>query len=381
MNICYIVNNADFFISHRLDLGIAARKKFEKANLICPKIKDATLRKIIDQKLSVTFSPNFHTEPSFRNIAGTVKMAISLALSRESKHSLFHIITIKAILLFGLPLRALNRNAVFALSGMGTVFTSNKTRYRFARIVIRLLYTFLFNGKRSTVIVQNEDDLNLLLSMGVHREKIVKIMGSGVNPAKFPFKPKTISKDTALRILVPARLIKEKGIYEACAASDFLNNNKIHHQMLIAGTQDRGNPLSLSSKEIQRLQLKHPSVNFIGHIHPIHDELYKSSIVCLPSYREGLPKALIEAFAAGRPVVTYDTVGCREIVSHEVTGLLAPLKSKKELAEAIQHLYKNPYLTKKLTQKAHDLFMREMSTNTIIQKHFEIYEKIALTHN
>ena len=107
----------------------------------------------------------------------------------------------------------------------------------------------------------------------------------------------------------------------------------------------------------------------------------KSHIICLPSYREGFPKTLIEAAAAGRSVVTSDVPGCRDAIIPKKTGLLVPVKDYKKLADAIEWLIENPTERIAMGREGRKFAEKEFRIEKIVQHHLDIYEELLAINN
>ena len=133
----------------------------------------------------------------------------------------------------------------------------------------------------------------------------------------------------------------ETKIYEFVSAANLIRKRNIKANFLIAGDLDLKNPSGLKVKDLDILK-KNKNIEILGHQNNIAELYFKSHIVCLPSYREGLPKALIEAAAASRAVITTDVPGCRDVIIPDKSGILVPVKDSKKLADAIEYLIDNP---------------------------------------
>ena len=172
-----------------------------------------------------------------------------------------------------------------------------------------------------------------------------------------------------------SRLLRDKGVFEYVNAARILKNRNINLEMRLVGDLDRGNQSSLTAMELDTLK-KEKNVIVLGSRNDIADQYAQSHIVCLPSYREGLPKSLIEAAACGRAIVTTDTPGCRDVIIPNTTGLVVPIKNSKLLADAIQELAVNERLRIKMGIAGRNLAVKEFSITKIIEQHLEVYNKL-----
>ena len=199
------------------------------------------------------------------------------------------------------------------------------------------------------------------------------IKGSGVNLDNFT---KLKEKGVAPIICFAGRLIKEKGVYEFISAARLLRQKNINARFLLAGSLDNKNPSSLSQKDLDRIK-NEGYVEVLGYQKDIPALYEKSHIVCLPSYREGFPKALIEAAAAGRAVVTTDVPGCRDAVVPNKTGLIVPVKNTEKLAWAIQWLIEHSKERVAMGKAGRELAVKEFSIEKIIKEHLKIYRELS----
>ncbi|KAB8028004.1 glycosyltransferase [Fluviispira multicolorata] len=268
----------------------------------------------------------------------------------------------------------MKQKTIFSLSGMGTIFTSKSIKSLILKAIIKKVYQFLFNGVKSKVIVQNNDDYNLLKNiLKIKTENIILIKGSGVNPSDFIYLENDTISDIPI-ILLPARLIKEKGIFEISQASNLLNKKNIPHKIYIAGDIDKGNPSALLESEIKKIEKSSPSVKFIGYINNMKEQYKICTIVCLPSYREGLPKALLEAAASGRAIITCNVPGCKEVVEHNKNGILVPPQSSVELAKALKLLIENKELRNTLRKNMYQKFLNEFTEEKVVNDNIHLYD-------
>jgi glycosyltransferase involved in cell wall biosynthesis len=243
-------------------------------------------------------------------------MAIAWRLGRAFPDAIFVCWTMIPILCCGLPLRFIERRCAFLLTGMGTIFGSNRLQHRMIRAAVKLLYRYLFSGPRSRVIVHNVEDKQYLVnSLGIDPDRITVTPGCGVDPDEFPYFDQFVQKARKV-ILVPVRLLREKGVFDAAAASDELARRGVDHEMWFSSAPDEGNPSSLTRRDIETIEHCSPRVKFIGYQPSLVSCYDACDIVCVPTkYREGLPTALLEAAASGRPIVTCDNIGGREFIT------------------------------------------------------------------
>jgi glycosyltransferase involved in cell wall biosynthesis len=295
----------------------------------------------------------------------TVARGIRLAATRPD--ATFTMWSLQTKLLCGLPLRAFRRRCIFLVPGMGTVFTSQLRRFRLARRVVVPAYRWMFRGDASRVIVLNRDDLALMTDViGVPRERVFLMHGGcGVDPREFPFVPELPARRPRA-VLVPARLLREKGIFEAARASRLLCDRGVAHEMWFSSDIDPGNPLTLSRAEVAALPSISPAIRILGRVPAMPPVFQAAYAVCLPTYREGIPTALVEASATGRPIVTTDAVGPRDLIRHDHNGLVVPIGDHVALADALERLLTDDELAHRLQRNAYDHYLRNCTQDATL---------------
>ena len=254
--------------------------------------------------------------------------------------------------------------------GMGYVFSSNDLKARVLRPFVKLAYKFLVNTKNSKVIFENYDDLGTFIKWNAVRPNdAVVIRGAGVNQSFFQ-QAKRINPYPVISFV--ARMLRDKGIFELLQAARELNSRGIRAEFLLIGTPDENNPTSITETELRKWSGKY-GIKWMGWHTDIQNILRKTDIMCLPSYREGLPKALIEAAASSLPIVTTDTVGCREVVKDKFNGFLVPVKNVPELANALEKLIVDKDLRLKMGRRSRKLAEESFSSELVVKQTITVY--------
>ncbi len=291
--------------------------------------------------------------------------------------ALVHGFTIKCAVYGALAARLAGVPArVSAIAGMGYVFTSRDLQARLLRPLVRGLLRLALGGTGARVILQNPDDVALFRQARlVAASQIRLIRGSGVNCTRF------VScggqrKERPLRVLLTARLLWDKGLAEYVAAIRLLQAQSKPIQFLLAGTPDAGNPASVTEATVTAW-VAEGLLQWLGHVSDMPSLLATVDIVVLPSYREGLPKTLIEAAACGLPLITTNMPGCREVVSHEVDGLLIPVQDAPALATAIARLHDDPALAARLGAAAQQKALTQFDENIVIAETLAVYRELT----
>lgn len=317
---------------------------------------------------------------TFKNVKGggqgflTAFINIFFVINKV-KPDILHLVTIIPVLLGGLVARLLKVPAVvYAISGLGYVFMSTGFKAAFRKWIVIGLYRIAFNHSRYFAIFQNEDDLELMSKYCPFVEKnAVLIKGSGVNLNNY--KMTSIPKGIPVVTMV-ARLLKDKGVYEFINAARIIKKQFKAVEFWLVGDLDVGNPTSITEEDIEMVKAC-GNVYVLGYRSDIASIYAMSSIAVLPSYREGLPKSLVEAAACGRPIVTTDVPGCRDVVVDKVTGLLVPQKDSAELASSILELLNSPSRMREMGKRGRNLAEKSFSIEGVVNKHLKLYESLS----
>lgn len=298
----------------------------------------------------------------------------------REKVDLVHGFTIKCAVYGSLAARLARKAArVGAVAGMGYVFTSEQTSAWLLRPFVRTLMRLAFDGPRVRLILQNPDDVAMLDTASLVASGIVRLIpGSGVDCSRFsdeaPREPRELG--ARFRVLFPARLLWDKGIAEFVAAARSLVAQNRPIDFLIAGDPDPGNPASVPLTTVQSW-VQEGCVKWLGHVNDMPALLKSVDAAVLPSYREGLPKGLIEAGACGLPIVTTDAPGCREVVTDGIDGLIVPVKDAAELARAIARLQESPDLCARLGRAARAKALSAFDERFIINSTLAVYRELV----
>jgi glycosyltransferase involved in cell wall biosynthesis len=303
-------------------------------------------------------------------------LADLVALYTRERPDAVHHMTIKCVLYGSVAAALCQVPAVInAVTGLGHMFVSNTPRTTLLRPLIRRLYRAALASPRSRVIFQNEDDLSSFEQLGLStREQAVLIRGSGVDTLRFSPRPDAAPQRPPMVLLV-ARLIGEKGIFEFLQAARMLRARGIAARFVVAGTPDPGNPSSIGEGQLARWRSE-GVVDFLGHVVAIDELLARADVVVLPSYREGLPRTLLEAAAMGKAIVTTDVPGCRDAVQHEKNGLLVPVRDAAALSAAIGRLLDEPETRNRMGRAGRALVLREFDERMVVAQTLGVYRSL-----
>lgn len=303
-------------------------------------------------------------------------------LMRAEQVDLVHSFTIKCAVYGSLAARWAARAPghparVNAVAGMGYVFTSEDAKALFLRPLVRGLLRLALGGDGARLILQNPDDVALFeRARLVAPDQIRLIPGSGVNCDRFSPRPAGARPGEPFTVVLPARLLWDKGLAEYVEAARQLRAEGRDIRFLLAGDPDPGNPAAVPADTV-RGWVAQGWVEWLGHVSDMPALLATVDAVVLPSYREGLPKGLIEAAACALPLVTTDVPGCREVVCHEQNGLLVPVKDGAALARAVARLQDDPALRQRLGAAARVRALAEFDEHIVLARTLGVYQEIA----
>jgi len=297
-----------------------------------------------------------------------------VVILRKERPDILHQVAIKPILLGSLAARLVGvKYIVNAVVGGGYAFTSESRSMRILRRLLKIAMKILLNPPNSKVVFENKDDLLSFVDAGLVREEAAELIrGAGVNTAKYSVK--TIIKNVPV-VVVPARLLWDKGLAEFVDAARILKGRCINARYVIVGSEDPSNRASIPQHILDHWRSE-AVVELWGFRADMPKVLAEADIVCLPSYREGLPKALLEGMAAGLPCVTTDVPGCREAVIDGKNGLLVLPKDPQSLADALLKLIVSPELRLQMGKRGREMAMNEFSSSIVCNQTLRVYEEI-----
>lgn len=369
--IAFVVNVDHFFISHRLPLALEALNKGYKVYLLT---RDTGKVKQLEAKGINVINVNF--ERSGKNPIKDFLLINELKkIYKRINPDIIHHITLKPSIYGTIAARSLRSSPriINAVSGLGYSFTA-KNRVITRTIILRLL-NWAFKSKTSSFIFQNNDDKKLYDSLGfLHSNNHIIIKGSGVDEQQYTYH-EPVLKDKISIVLV-ARMLKDKGILEFIDAANILRKEfeRIIEFVLVGGI-DVENPAHI--KESDLLQVcDQRYLKWVGHRSEVREVYEKSDIVCLPSYREGLPKSLVEAMAIGRPIITTDAIGCKDCVIDGYNGYLVPIMDSKNLALRIKDLILDKELRLKMGVNSRKKMIEEMTLKKVVAQTFDFYQSV-----
>jgi glycosyltransferase involved in cell wall biosynthesis len=368
--IIYVVNVDWFFISHRLPLSLEAIKRGFKVYLIAK-----NTGKFGELEALGINCINLNIDRSGKNPIKDLVLILNLCkMYKMIRPDIIHHVTIKPSIYGTIASKYCKSDVkvINAVSGLGYVFTGDG-RF-FAKKITIMLLRYAFSDRRTSFIFQNPDDFSLFRKFNFLNSKNFSIIkGSGVDETLFL--QKELYSNHVLQIVLVARMLKDKGVMEFVRAALFLKKKyeKVIEFKLVGGL-DLYNPAYISFEELNNM-CDGKYLKWLGHQIDINAIYSSADVVCLPSYREGLPKSLVEAMAKGCPIITTDTTGCRECVDHGVNGYLVPVGDHQLLANYIEKLINDKDLRIRMGSNSRKKMLKEFSLKTVINQTFSFYDK------
>jgi glycosyltransferase involved in cell wall biosynthesis len=365
----YFVTEDWYFCSHRLPLAVAAQAAGYDVTLITRVTKHGD----VIRNAGIRIIP-------FENHRGSVNPLVELSvvarlanIYRRERPDIVHHVAIKPVLYGSIAARvATKAHVINAIAGMGWLFSSTSYAARLLKPAIRSALRWALRS--GMVIVQNPDDANQLTLLGVEQSRIRRIAGSGVDV--HDIQPGGEPAGT-VAVLLAARLLWEKGVGDFVAAARLLRQRGVDARFVVAGKPDERNPSSVSAEQLEEWH-REGVVDYAGFVADMPALLTNVHIACLPSYyAEGIPKSLIEAAAAGLPIVTTNTPGCREIVRNGDNGLLVEPRNPAALAAALERLIRNPLLRRRMGERGRARAVKEFSLDRVVQDTLAIYAEAS----
>ncbi len=366
--ILYLVANDAYFLSHRLPVAVAAKKHGYEVVVVA---KDTGCRQEIE-KHGIRSIPLTKLNRGGLNLFKDLVALVEIKkIYQQEKPDIVHHVAMKPVL-YGSIASWITKTpkVINALTGLGYLFISSSLKAKVIQTLLMTFFKFLFPKKQFCLLLQNRDDFKFFKEQ-IPGARIEMIRGSGVDINEF--KPGSGKKRSRIHISLVARMLWDKGIQEAIDAMKVLKNKNIDADLYLYGNPDPENPKSISEKQLKRWQ-QEGLCKWQKHTKDIAKVYQESDIALLPSYREGLPKSLLEAAACGLPIITTDVPGCREVVENEVNGFLVPLKDHKIMADRILELINSKPLCDEMGKLSRQKAEKEFAVSVIVKETIKLYQ-------
>jgi len=369
MSLLFVVPDARFFVTHRMPLALAAKSRGYDVHVGTP--RGNGVEQIVAAGLTwheLPFGP-MRRKPW----SDLQSLIAAIRLYRALRPRIVHHVTFKAVL-YGTIAARLNRvpAVINAMTGLGEMFAAVSRADRFWRAIVVALFRTFVRHPRMRLIVQNDDDRRLLIeARAASADRIVLIRGSGVDPDFFRC-PERPSCDVPT-VLFASRILSTKGIREYVEAARRLRGLA---RFVVAGDHDRDTGRAIPKDEFSSW-IRDGVIEYDGRLDDVRIAYCDADIVCLPSWREGVPKALIEAASCARPIVTTDVPGCRDIVRDGINGLLVPPRNAEALTAALRTLIGDPERRREMGRRGRELVIAEFSLAQVIDETLAVYAAVA----
>ena len=367
----FFVTEDWYFVSHRLPIAIAAKNSGYDVYVVTRVRAHGDLIETSGIKL-IPFEISRRSVNPFIEILTVYKLIL---IYRNVHPDLVHHVALKPVL-YGAFAAYFSRvpRMVNAMAGLGILFSSRSFKAHAVRPIIKVLFRVLLNRKNSRVILQNPDDVSMMRRENILRdERIILIRGSGVDIEQFQMCPEPSGLPV---VMLASRLLWDKGVGEFVEAAALLKSRGVSARFVIVGDGDPENPSSIPNAQLQAWN-DSGVIEWWGRRGDMPSVLMQSHIVCLPSYYgEGVPKILIEAASCGRPIVTTDSPGCREIVQNGVNGILVPVRDPVAVADALARLIDSPEMRHGFGRKGRSLVESEFSLDKINGETLGVYRDL-----
>lgn len=364
----FVVTEDWYFLSHRIALARAAQADGWQVHL-ATRVGDHGKR-LHDEGIIVhPLTWNRRSKNPFAEIRALMAL---IAVCRKVRPAIVHYVALKMIVYGALvQLFAPRSYAVNAVSGLGSVFSVSSLRTRMLRTLINTVLAWFLSRQTGIVIVQNPDDGDFFRERGfIPSDGIKLIAGAGIDTGRFQSGPEPAG-DTIIASVV-ARMLWDKGLAETVEAARLLKARNVPVRLRLIGPPDPENPNSVDADTLRQWSAE-GLVEWMGARSDIENVWAESHIGVLASYREGLPRSLLEAAACGRPMVTTDTSGCRMLVKQDENGLIVPVADAVALADAIERLAVDPVLRARYGKRAREMVLESFSDAVIVAAFLTLY--------
>ncbi|MEZ8150928.1 glycosyltransferase family 4 protein [Vibrio splendidus] len=293
----------------------------------------------------------------------------------EIEPELIHCVTIKPNIYMGLLNRVFfHKPIIYSVTGLGAVFSSNSIKFNLLKYIITTLYKCISISK-SRFIFENGEDYKLFDEIGVLKYENGRVVkGAGIDLARFSPSMSPLNKN----VLFGARLLNEKGLACLVEAKQILESQGVEFTLNVAGIIDSDVSSAIPLSQVEAWASS-GDINWLGNVQNMPKLIKENDIVCLPTtYGEGVPRILIEAASCQRAIITTDVVGCREIVSHNVNGLLAQPGDAISLANCLRALLENDEKTLEFGVRGRQKVETEFSQEMVFEKTLKVYDELGV---
>ncbi|MFS2100297.1 glycosyltransferase family 4 protein [Variovorax sp. Varisp85] len=367
----FVISEDWYFVSHRLQLALHAKAAGYRVAVLCRISSHAELL----EKSGIEVFPWVLERRSKNPLTEWRALKEVRAAIKAFQPDVLHAVALKPVLYSAMAGKAKKSGGrVFALAGLGYVFSSQKMLARCLRPFIVQAFRAAFRNPTTRLILQNPDDAQVLSNAKIIApEKIRLIRGAGVDVNAFLATPESAQQ---MLVVLPGRMLWDKGVAEFVAAARLLQKRGIRARFALVGGRDDHNPSCVPLQTLKAWEAE-GVVEYWGNRNDMPSVLANAHVVCLPSYREGLPKALLEAASCSRPIVTFDVPGCREVVVDGKNGLLVPFGDVTALANALETLMTDRAMREQMGAQGRLMVEQEFSQELVAAKTMQVWEEVV----
>lgn len=367
MKILLIAPKTSTFINFRADLMKAISEKGNKIVAVCPEGGYEPILAELGAKCVLI--------PLKKNSLGLFNNMMYLQhltkIIKKEKPDKIFAYTIKPVIFGSIAAKRAKVKEMYSMiTGLGYVYAINTLKTKILRVICGIGYKIAFRYNQK-VIFQNKDDREEFVHRNyLSKEKCEVVDGSGVNMEKFKRNP----LPTDNTFLMVSRILKQKGVREYLEAAKMVKEKYPEAKFLYVGAEDK-TQLAFNLDEVKEKYLDSGIVEYCGESNDVPSYLAKCTVFVLPSYyREGIPRTLLEALSMGRPIITTDTIGCRETVQEGKNGFLVPIKNPEALAEKMIYMIENRKILEKMSDESYTYCKERFDVNMINKKMLDIMQ-------
>ena len=371
--ILYLVAEDHYFLSHRLPMARAAQQAGFKVMVAAPLGKTYAA---IKTKGFEFYALRHFDRTSLQPVKEVLAIVELIKLYHSLQPDVVHHVAMKPVVygsiaaFFNSSIRVIN-----ALGGLGYLFISTSMKAKILRLLIGFVLKNLLNRKQALCLLQNTDDQQTLHQAGFLQDgKSIIVPGSGVDTDYYNVMPEPATTIDGPVIAYVGRLLKDKGLCELIETIKILQAQNIVARFVWYGDVDLKNPASLSRQQVQQWH-DEGLIDWRGSVADSREAYQHCHIAVLPSYREGLPKSLLEAASCARPIVTTDVPGCRDVVEHTITGFCVARDDMiKQMVKYLTQLLHNKNARMIMGQRGRQRVLDHFSETIIIERMRNIYK-------
>jgi glycosyltransferase involved in cell wall biosynthesis len=381
MKTALLVSNTTWnFKNFRLPLARALKRRGWRVIFVAPRQKDDPYVDGFKQE-GFEFIAWRLKQHSANPLTEAFSLAHLASIYLRTRPNLVHHFTLKPVLYGSISIRLARLVqgssvvVVNTITGLGKLFLGEARFGGWLHHLVVLLLRRVLAASGMVAIFQNPSDLEEALAAGWARSPgSFLVPGSGVDPERF--RPSS-DEPTEPTVLFPARVLRDKGIGELAGALAILKSRGKRYRAWVAGAREPSHPSCVPESEWQHW-LSDGLFEYLGEVSDIERLIAQCSVVALPSYREGLPRSLLEAGACAKPSVTTDVPGCRDLVLDGVNGLVVPPKNPERLADALDRCLSDPKLSAEMGERARQRILDRFTDQAIVAQILGIYGQAGI---